>query len=72
MKIKVNLEKGESIEDADQFLEKALKLKKDSKEPERYHDQAFEDFVSEIDVQHKKLLEDLLEDIKVELKGGAL
>jgi len=64
MKIKIDLEEGESLDDADEFLEKALKAKKKAPNPERYHDQAFEDFYQQINERH----EDVLKNVALELK----
>jgi hypothetical protein len=72
MKIKVELDKGETEEQADEFLEKALKAKKKDPKPERYTDQVFEDLVSGVDAQHQTLIQDLVQEIKDEVRNNVL
>lgn len=71
MKVRVELEPGEIVEEAEMALEKALKAKVQSRKEyhntERYADQAIEDFHKMIMDKHYKLIEGLVKEIKEEV-----
>ena len=67
MKIKVELGKDETIEDSEEFLKKALKIKSECTGKEQYNDPALNDFHDSICDKHSDLLDKLLKDIKEEI-----
>lgn len=68
MKTRVILEKGETLQEAEDRLEKALALKKECSHGEQYCDPALNEFHDNIETQHKELLAKLSEDIKAEIQ----
>jgi len=67
MKFKVELGKGETIEDAEKVLEKALNTKRECSHGEQYCDPALNEFHELVEARHKKLVEQILQDIKNEI-----
>jgi hypothetical protein len=68
MKVKVELTNGETIEQADELLEKALKAKAEPSENERYADQHLNDFHDYINERHQRLVTSVLKEIEDEIK----
>lgn len=67
MKVKINLDKGETILQAEEKLEKALKAKKECSDGERYCDPAVNEFHELIESRHEALVQNILEQIKDEI-----
>lgn len=68
MKTKIVLERGETLQEAEEKLEKALKIKKECSHGEQYCDPVLNEFHDQIETEHKKLLEKLAEGVKAELE----
>ena len=68
MKVKINVEKGETLLEAEEKLEKALKAKKECSHGEQYCDPAVNEFHDFIESKHKQLVKKVLEDIKSEIQ----
>lgn len=68
MKVKVNLENGETLEQAEEKLEKALKAKRECAHGEQYCDPAMNEFHDHIEARHKKVLERINQQIADEIK----
>lgn len=72
MKVKINLEENETLEEAEQKLEKALKMKQQSRkeyfEAERYADQHVEDLHERVVKDHEELLKRLIDKVADEIK----
>ena len=64
MKIKVELEKGETVEDADEFMAKALTSKSECEHDERYSDDAMNEAHDHI----RGLFNSLTKDLHIEIK----
>lgn len=68
MKIKVELEKGETLQQAEESLEKAVKAKIKSRakqdKNEKYVDEAVEDYHRIVVEHHQKLVNKVIKDIK--------
>lgn len=74
MKVRIELDENETVEEAEEALEKAIKSKIQSRNEyfakERYADQHVEDFHEEIIKEHETLLKRLVDDIKHNVKKG--
>lgn len=68
MKLQVTLEKSETIEQAEEVLEKALKAKHDCSGGERYLDPAMNEFHDHVESKHSQLVDSILKDIAAELE----
>ena len=71
MKIKVHLEHDETIEDADDFLEKAVAAKKDVGYHERYTDEFLNDFHEYLLTKHHQFVQSIIQSIKEEIEHDA-
>lgn len=67
MKVKVNLDKGETLAQAEEKLEKALKAKKECIKGEQYCDPALNEFHEYVEAQHTDLIQNILSEIKQEI-----
>lgn len=67
MKLEVKLSPGETTEQAEELLEKALRRKKSCSDHEKYVDPALNEFVHSISLKHKSLTEELLKEIALEI-----
>lgn len=67
MKVKIELEPNETIEESEELLEKALSNKLNHSD-EKYLDQAFNDFYDYIIKLHANLIEQITNELKDELK----
>ena len=67
MKAKIKLEKGETIEQAEERFKKAFKAKNVNNLTEKYDEDVFNEFHAFVVKNHKKLLESLAEEIKDEI-----
>lgn len=72
VKLKIELGKNESIEDAEEFLAKAAKAKQDCSGEERYADGWLNDLESYACQEHQKVLDQIASEIaaEVELHAG--
>lgn len=70
MKLKVELESDETIEQVEDFLEKSLKAKKQCSE-ERYSSKFLNEFHSYVCDRHSKLLQDIAYQVDLEIKADA-
>lgn len=64
MKIKVELEQGETIEDSEEFLAKALKVKSECDHGERYADDALNEAHDLICQRFDQMMQGLASNIK--------
>jgi len=71
MKVKITLEPGQTLTDAEEILEKASKLKKECSDTERYHDEPLNEFHDYVCSRNKSILDNLMEEIEAELKTNA-
>lgn len=71
MKIKVHLEKDETLEDAEEFLLKSIKHKKHFDDSERYSDAFLNEFHDYVREQHAKLVDSILRDVRQEIEHHA-
>lgn len=67
MKAKIYVEEHETLEQAEETLEKALKVKKECSHGERYADKPLNDFHDLICQKHSNLVENILEEVKQEI-----
>jgi len=71
MKLRIELENGETSEQAEELLEKTVKAKMQSRKEyfktERYADQAIEDFHQMVIDKHRKVIEKIIENVKAEI-----
>lgn len=67
MKIKVELDKNERIEDAEEFLVKSVATKQECSGDERYADDYLNEFESYIVSEHRKVLDRIAEEISAEV-----
>lgn len=67
MKVKVELERGETIEDADAFLAKAIKQKHECSGGERYADDWLNELEAYVCSEHRKVLDRIAEEIAAEV-----
>lgn len=63
MKAKIFLEKGETLVDAEETLEKALKRKQECSGGERYCDPAVNEFHDYVEERHESLVQNTLKDL---------
>lgn len=70
MKVKVELDKHETIEQAEDFLEKSLQVKKECGE-ERYASEFLNEFHDHVCERHGKLIDDVLYQVALEIKSDA-
>lgn len=72
MKVKIEFEENETIEEVEERLEKALKQKRMTREQyldvERYSEQFVEDFHDSFVKRHNELVKDVLRNIKAEIE----
>lgn len=54
MRVKVILENGETPDDAEFFLEKALRHKHEKSHSEKFQDDLFEELLAELDIEMKR------------------
>ena len=71
MKIKVHLDSNETIEDADEFLEKAVAAKKNVEYHERYTDEFLNDFHEYLNRKHHLLVQSIIQSVKEEIEHDA-
>ena len=64
MRAKIYLEKGETLGDAEDQLEKALNVKKECSHGEQYCDPALNEFHDLIESKHKKMLKNVIGEIR--------
>lgn len=73
MKVRVDLDKGETLEQAEEKLEKALEIKRKVKEEqyarESYKDSHFDEFHDYLTSEHEKLASNVLAEIGSLIKG---
>lgn len=73
MKVKVDLDKGETLEQADEKLEKALKAKKECVHGEQYDDDIYNQLHEEICQHHAtKVLDPILQELREVLKNARI
>jgi hypothetical protein len=68
MKVKIFLDKSETLESAEEVLEKALHAKKECSSGEKYSDDVLNDFHDYICKKHEQLLHSVLADIRKEIE----
>ncbi len=68
MKVKITLDENETIEQADELLEKALVMKKDCSHGERYSDEYLNEFHEHVCKRHAELVNSLIEEVQQEIK----
>jgi hypothetical protein len=71
MKVKVHLDHGETLEDAEEFLVKSLAHKKDFNNSERYSDAFLNELHDHVVKQHSKLIDTILKEVKQEIEQHA-
>lgn len=64
----MKLNNGETIEQAEENLEKALKAKKECSHGERYCDPAMNEALEHVEKRHADLLKSILEEITTEIE----
>lgn len=68
MKVKISLENGETIEEAEAKLEKSVEAKKKARkryhEAERYPSQVIEDFHDHVVKKHEKLVQNVMKEVQ--------
>lgn len=69
MKLKVELEPGETMQDADEFLAKAIKKKEQCSGGEKYNDPALEEAHEYMCKLHVDILKDIEEELKMEIQA---
>lgn len=67
MNVKITLEPGETMGQAEERLEKALKRKHECSNNERYCDPALNQFHDYVTDYHKRLVTGVIEELKAEL-----
>jgi hypothetical protein len=73
MKIKVDLDKGETLEQADEQLEKALKAKKECVHGEQYDDDIYNALHEEICQHHSsKVLDVIKKELREVIKNACI
>lgn len=68
MKIKVELEKDESIDNAEEFLAKAIHAKQECSGGERYADAYLNELEAYVCSEHQKVLDMIAEEVASEVK----
>ncbi len=68
MRAKIQLSKGETLSEAEEKLEKAIKAKKECAPGEQYCDPAVNEFHESIELKHDQLIKGVLSDINIELQ----
>lgn len=68
MKTKVYLNQGETLAEAEDKLEKALKAKKECAPGEQYCDPAVNEFHEVIEARHKLLMDKIVDDVRIEIQ----
>ena len=68
MKVKVELDSHESVEDAEEFLSKALSAKHDCSGGERYSDDWLNELESYVCSEHRKVLDRIAEEVAAEVE----
>jgi hypothetical protein len=68
MKVRIDLQNGETLQDAEETLEKALKAKKECSEGERYADPVLNELHDSICDRHEELLTNLFQNIQSAIK----
>ena len=71
MRAKILLKKGETLQEAEDKLEKALKRKKECSHGEQYCDPALNEFHDMVDSEHKTLIDKIINEVKVEVQRHA-
>lgn len=75
MKIKIELEANENLQDAEEELAKALKAKDDHIHDEKYADEHLNEFEAYVAKKHKDLIHTIIAEIKAaieqDIKGKA-
>lgn len=69
MKIKVELAKGESMQDVDEFLEKAMHKKSECSGGEKYADPALEKVLEMLCKEHADVLNTIEKEVKEFIAG---
>jgi len=69
MKIKIELEKGENLQDADDQLEKIVKAKKVVHSKEKYSDDHYNAFEKLIELKHKRLVEKIVAELRESIEN---
>lgn len=67
MKVKVLLEHGERLEDADQILSKAITAKNECSGGERYADAWLNELEAHVCAEHQKVLDRIAEEVAQEI-----
>ena len=67
MRIKVELEKHETIEDAESFMAKSVQLKHECSGEERYADEYLNELESYVCGEHRKVLKRIAEEVTEEI-----
>lgn len=70
MKVRVDLDKHESVEDAEELLTKAMTAKKECSGDERYHDDWLNQFEAHVLSEHKKLMDQISHEILAEIQDA--
>lgn len=66
--MKVILDKNQSLEEAEELLEKSIKRKKECSSSEQYNDDALNEFHDMICARHRKVLERIEKEVKSEIE----
>lgn len=67
MKVKVELEKHEHIEDAEEFLAKAVSAKQECSGGERYADEWLNELEAYVCSEHRKILDRIADEVSAEV-----
>ena len=68
MKIKVVAEKGQSLQQVEDALEKSLKKKSECSHSEQYDDPALNTFHDDICAGHSKIVDEILKEVNLEIE----
>lgn len=71
MKLKILLDENETISEAEDFLEKSIKVKKECSHGEKYSNEYLNEMHDYIADRHEQLLEEILYQIELEIKSDA-
>lgn len=63
MKVQIHLDKGETLESAEELLSKSLKKKQECSHGERYHSEYLNDFHDYVMNENVKALDDILSQV---------
>lgn len=71
MRVKIELEKDETIEVAESFLAKSVAVKSECSDGERYADEWLNELEAFVCAEHRKVLDRIAEEITAEINANA-